>query len=151
VGSGLLIIMLIALAVLHINNRLTEKQEYLDLIQSQLAMTSDMAAEVETKRQQVRLMEEQSGGEEGVLEFLMDLHKHSPSSIAMEYVDYSRSSRVVLKGHATNLSEVLSFVELLKESSLLKDACLDFANTPEKGSKYGTRFQITAKLGGVVK
>ena len=145
----LLILTLMALAVLYLNIKLAEKQDYFNLLQSQLAMTSDTAAEVEAKRRQVRLIEEQSGREEDVLESLMELYKHSPSSIVMEYVDYSHKKRVVLRGRATNLDEVLSLVESLKRSSIFKTAGLDFANTPEQGSGYGTRFQITAEFGGV--
>lgn len=147
-STGLVVTVLVMLMALYLNLKLTQRQEYLELIQGQLNETSELAREVESKHRQVRLMEEQSGREEDVLEFLIELSRLSSPSVALEHFDYSRQSMVILKGRATNLNSVLSFVESLKESSILGTVGLDFANTPRQGTRFGTRFQITAKLRG---
>jgi len=143
IRTGALLLLIILLSSLYINQRISQKSVYLESLQQQIEATSDLSSNIESVRQQTRLIHKHARAESNVLDILLEIQQLAPGNIHIDYFDYSIQKRIVIKGNSKTLENALAFVDKLKQTSLLSAVNLDYANNENSNSDFKTRFQVS--------
>ncbi len=138
-----LLVLIILLSSLYISQRISQKSVYLENLRQQIEATSDLSSNIESVRQQTRLIHKHANAESSVLDILLEIHQLAPGNIHIDYFDYSTQKRIVIKGNSKTLENALTFVDKLKQTSLLSTVNLDYANNENSNSDFKTRFQVS--------
>jgi len=142
--SSLLILLNIVMVVFYLGVKMSEKEEYLDYLNNEIEQSSDMANKIELLKRQINLIHDHAIHGSNILDIIFELHQLTPSAANIEYFDYSTGRQITIKGWASRIDDVLSFVDSLKVSPYLIDAKMDYTKNTERKSSQKVQYQISA-------
>ncbi len=92
------------------------KQRYVGYLKSELARVSREAKPLDEAEKRFRLLSRQSRGRANALDMLYEIHRVLPQQVLLSSFVYEDEGRVVLRGSAQQMQEVLGIIDALQKS-----------------------------------
>ena len=123
------------------------KVKYFACLKSELRLISNEARPLENIEKRFKFIEKGSVKAEGALEVLYELHKIVPSQVTFVSLDYEENKTVILRGLATELNSIITFVSELEKSQVFNKfkIRIDYATQKKLVSGEAVDFQITCQ------
>ncbi|KPK41764.1 MAG: hypothetical protein AMJ78_04545 [Omnitrophica WOR_2 bacterium SM23_29] len=143
--SAILILTVITSASFVIWNKIYQKEQELEILDSKLKDTAPLASEIEKMRSTSEVIKSQLTKKTEALDVLNELYKIVPPQIYLALYTYD-GEKVELKGTASVLSDVFRLVTILENSPYFQNIEVRYATKRKIGSQELIDFEINCPL-----
>lgn len=119
---GISIIYIVVMIGLIVFAVLSKKQGYKDKLEARIESLKDKNKPLEQAAQTLASIKEYTSAKVSVQEYLYELNRIIPDSVVLTSFLYEKKSGLTLKGYATQMPDIFSFVSTLDNSKLFKGA-----------------------------
>lgn len=143
--SAILILTVIISASFVIWNKIYQKEQELEVLDSKLKDTAPLASQIEKMRSTSEVIKSQLTKKTEALDVLNELYKIVPPQIYLALYTYD-GAKVELKGTASVLSDVFRLVTILENSAYFQNIEVRYATKRKIGSQELIDFEINCPL-----
>lgn len=122
------------------------KKNYLGQLEREIEKTGEIASRIEGKLVRTKLLQKTRNKESSFLHYLMKISGLVSGGIYFNSIDFAQGDKIVLKGHAGEMSEVFAFVKTLEEAKIFQGVKSEHVSKKKSGEQTLAEFEITCRL-----
>lgn len=144
--TGGLALGLIAAVFLFVGGDFYKRVQYLSELEANIEKTSGAASDVDGKVKRLKLIQDKTNADKSFLKYLKDIYESISPSIHFESLDYLDGDKIVLKGYATEMSNVFEYAKTLENLKVFKGVKSEQVSKKKVGDKNMSEFEIVCGL-----
>ncbi len=144
--ASLLFLVLLAVGGVNFYAEVNLKAQEIGLLQTKLDSLSPRVRKLEQMRTKINLIRDHVGTSRMSLDFLRELYRVIPESIALSGFLYDETKYIIIKGTADTMSNVFDLIPTIEDSPYFEKVSSRGVNRRKVGSKEVVDFEIQCSL-----
>ena len=144
--TGALVLGFLAVISLLFAGHFYEKKNYLERLEKEIEKTEEIASRIEEKLVRTKLLKRTKNQETSFLYYLMKISGLLQGGIYFNSVEFTQGDKIVLKGHAGEMSEVFDFVKILEDAKIFAGVKSEHVSKKKSGDQVLADFEIICRL-----
>lgn len=146
IATGALALGFLAVISLLSAGHFYEKKSYLEKLEKEIEKTEEIASRIEGKLVRTKLLQRTKNQEISFLHYLMKISALLPGGMYFDSIEFTQGDKILLKGHAGEMSEVFDFVKTLEDAKIFEGVKSEHVSKKKSGDQVLADFEIACRL-----